>query len=320
MTSPARADGLASAIVALNPHDHDLGPILDAWASQAGAGRYEVVIVNDGSRPTLDADYAHHRARHPSTPVRIVRSPVRGRAASNNLGVRVSRGDLLVFVADDFRPSLGLVAAHRRFHALLGRTAVGIGPGYFGARLRKDPYRRWLEDSGQLLGISFPIARYRWSDYYYVGNSSMPRAVFERSGGFDEAFGNDLFDDWEFGERLRAAGTEFCFVPRAIAAHDHEYTFPDRIAALRLLGECAAAYEPSMRGPPPWAALVALDERERESAARAAASHMPASASIAELRHRWVPEMHLAFLRGYQAAVAQRKPAADPVTRRQRAG
>ena len=45
--------GLVSVIVALNPHDHAMGPVLDAWADQQAAGPFEVIVVDSGARTDL---------------------------------------------------------------------------------------------------------------------------------------------------------------------------------------------------------------------------------------------------------------------------
>jgi hypothetical protein len=44
--------GLVSVIVALNPHDHAMGPVLDAWGRPAAAGPFEVIVVDSGARRT----------------------------------------------------------------------------------------------------------------------------------------------------------------------------------------------------------------------------------------------------------------------------
>ncbi len=301
MTAPIE-HCLASAIVALNPHDHDLGPVLDAWASQVAAGDYEVIVAHDGCRATLESEYARHRLRHPATPVRIATSAASGRAASNNAGVRASRGDLLLFVADDFRPSAGLVAAHRSFHGAIGRSAVGIGPGWFEASKRADPFIRWLEDSGWIWGIVFASARLRWHDrMFYVGNASLPRALFEATGEFDERYRHDLFDDWEFGQRLAAAGHATHFVPRAIAWHDHDVALDERLVAARRVGECAAAYEGALAGLPRWTDVGASSIGELEGALRTVVRRAGATGSFADRALVWKTQIALAFARGYES-------------------
>lgn len=309
---PGRDASLASVVVALNPHDHAFCTVMDAWATQVGAGSYEVLVVHDGSRPGVDDEYREHCARHPHSPVRLLDSPAPGRAASNNVGVRASRGDLIVFVADDFRPQRGLLAAHRRFHAMLEVPAAGIGPAYFLGADRADPFRRWLEDDGVNFGVAFPTAAFRWrDDYFYVGNASVARATWERVGAFDERFHHDLFDDFEFSLRLRAAGIPTRFVPRAVAWHDHQVTFEYRIESSRRLGEAAAIYESTTSGPWPWDPLTAQTIEAFESAEREEQRKAVPAATIGALRRRWRIAFDLAFLRGYHAARARGRSSAS---------
>lgn len=306
MTAPRRRRDLASVIVALNPHDHDFRAVLDAWAAQVGAGEYEVIVAHDGCRPSVQAEVAAHRLEHPSTPVRLVESRAPGRAASNNAGVRASRGDLVVFVADDFRPSAGLVAAHRLFHARIGCPAAGIGPGYFDASRRADPFARWLEDSGHIWGISFTTARLHWrEDFFYVGNASMFRQVFDAAGGFDESFRYDLFDDWAFGERLRSAGVASRFVARAIAWHDHGVTLDERMVAARRMGEHAAECEHRLPIPPGWLAAVSRPPEEFDRAVREAERRAAGSPSIVDRQGVWAARLARASAQGYWSVRAR---------------
>lgn len=312
--------GLASAIVALNPHDHDLGSVLDAWATQVSAGDYEVIVVHDGCRPTLASEYARHRLRYPGTPVRVVASEVPGRAASNNAGVRASRGDLLLFVADDFRPCAGLLAAHRAFHGAIGRPAVAIGPGYFETSKRADPFIRWLEDSGRIWGFAFASARLQWpKGVFYVGNASLPRTVFDRAGGFDERYRHDLFDDWEFGQRLAEAGHATHFVPRAIAWHDHDVTLEERLVAARRMGECVADYERTRPGQAPWPEMGTVSIEELERLHRTIAQRADATGSFADRVFFWKTALALAFARGYAAGRRDRR-GGEPAESRSGAG
>lgn len=308
MTYPARPPQLTSVIVALNPHVHDFGAVLDAWANQAAAGCFEVVVVHDGCRPSLSSEFATHKLQHASTPVRLVDSAAPGRAASNNAGVRASRGDLLIFIADDFRPSRAFVAAHRTFHELIGRPAVGIGPGYFSEASRAEPFVRWLEDSGHIWGVSFTVGRFCWrEDFFYVGNASMPRALFDAVGGFDESFQHDLFDDWEFGQRLSATGVTRHLVSRAIAWHDHDVTMGERLIAARRMGECAAVYALKLPGAPPWTDASSVSVEDLERARRDAVRGTSGSASFADWTRRWTAEIGLAWELGYRAA-SRREP------------
>lgn len=218
-----------------------------------------------------------------------------------------------MFVADDFSPTRGLVAAHRRFHALLDAPAAGIGPGYYPAAYRDNALHRWLEDDGINFGVAFPIAAFQWNDgYFFVGNASIARATFERVGAFDERFRHDLFDDFEFSLRLRASGVPTRFVPRAIAWHDHKVSLDYRIVGTRRLGEAAALYETTTPGPWPWSTLTAQTIEAFEAAEEAELRKPATPATIGTMRRRWLIAFDLAFLRGYHAARARSSGAPGP--------
>jgi cellulose synthase/poly-beta-1,6-N-acetylglucosamine synthase-like glycosyltransferase len=289
----------ASVIVALNPHEGDVHTILDAYAVQAGMqGRFELIIVDNGTRPGAAARCAEHALTVPELRARCVESPTPGRAAANNAGVRASKADLLIFVADDFLPGPTLVRAHVEFHRSLVRPAVGIGPAYFTAGCRADPFRRWLEESGRLFGVPFRTAAPNWSrDFFYVGNASLARGQYERVGGFDEAFEFDLFDDFEFGMRLRAHGVRTHLLPKALAWHDHAVTMPERMKAMRRSGEAACLYEQRQPGVQPWAALADLPLAAL--ALRVEETRRPGAENVQRRGDHFCALMDLAFAQGY---------------------
>ena len=290
MSAPA-----ASVIVALNPHDAELRDVLDAYGAQTpGTPRFELLVVDNGSRAAAAKACAEARSRHAALDVRHVPCPRRGRAAANNTGAAEARSDVLVFVADDFVPSPPLVRAHVEFHRCTSNDAVAIGPAYFVPALADDPFRHWLERSGRLFGVPFASAALAWSrEFFYVGNASMKRTRFEALGGFDERFGHDLVDDLEFGYRLRDAGARTHLLTRAIAWHDHAVTLDERELAMRRAGAAARLVAQRWTGPLPWSGLVSLplhELGERVAQAR------QATEAFFEAR------LDLAFAEGYAAA------------------
>ncbi len=295
----------ASVIVAVNPHDYDFSAVLDGWATQAGAGAFEVVVAHDGRRRELAAEIDAHRSRHPSSPVRAVRAEGPGRGALNNAAVRASRGDLLIFSADDSRAPPGYVAAHRAFHDALVRPGVGVGPIWFLRALRDDPFRRWLEDSGENYGFPLSQGAVAWQPgFFFVGNASLRRATYDSVGGFDEGFPFDMHEDHLFGQALLAAGYRFTPLPRAYALHDHPVDFEERMLAMRRLGatslQVGDAYAHLARARAKDAGdLEALRRRDRDAAAAAAGTR-----SIAAWRRRWLAGLDLAYAEGALGAAA----------------
>lgn len=294
----------ASVIVALNPHSIDAKDVLDAYQQQTmRSGSFEVIVVDGGTSPGLGDAFAEHAHDCPAAPVQVIAAARPGRAASNNAGVRAARSDLLIFVADDFIPAPTLVRAHVEFHRHLKSPAVGIGPAFFREALRTDPFCRWLEDSGRLFGVPFRIAEQSWPrDFFYVGNASVPRRLFDRVGEFDEVFQHDLFDDFEFGVRLSATGARTHYLPKAVAWHDHPVTLVERAQAMRRCGVAARHCEARHVAIRPWANAVARPIAEYMAAVRRTEDADQRGSTSATKSERYLALMDLAFAEGYHVA------------------
>jgi GT2 family glycosyltransferase len=301
----------ASVVIALNPHENDFERVLEAYLHQtAPPSSFEIIVVNSGARSDVRAKL--DRASR-IMPVRLIEIERYGRAAANNAGVRAAQSNLIVFMADDFVPCTTLVRAHIDFHRHAGARAVGIGPAFFADELREDPFRRWFEDSGLLFGIPFCMAGSDWPQgFFYVGNASMHRSLFEELGRFDEAFEHDLTDDFEFSLRLRRQGGRTHFLPKARCSHEHDVTLDERIEVSRRSGEAARRVLARHGRIAQWAALY---EQPLDEVVRAAgrAEEDDARGSTAETRAaRFQSLLNLAFARGFHAAAGQPTEAPSP--------
>jgi len=296
-----------SVVVALSPHRNDLARVLDAYLGQtAAAASFEVIMVNGGARDDSARIIDDHRRRFPWTPVRLLNIDRPGRAAANNVGAEASRSDLLLFIADDFIPAPTLVCAHLEFHGKLPhRAAVGIGPAFFPDALRRDPFRCWLEDSGQLFGVPFRLAAADWPrKFFYVGNASISHASFDRVGGFDDTFQHEAGDDFEFGLRWSACGGRSHFLPKALAWHDHALTLSERLEACRHAGEAARHVIARHGEIAPWDKFLAQPLADFEDAAAEAEKGYRAVSSQVTGIARYQAMLDLAFAEGYHAVGA----------------
>lgn len=208
---------------------------LAVLAAQRSPAPHEVVVVDDGCRDATREVAAGFRDAFGGA-LRVVDGPSRGRAAARNTGARAARGERLLFLDDDVLTA----PAHLSAHAGLGaERCFAHGP------LREFPAaRRWLDDvreqdprgvaeraaevlagrEGRLVRNTLESLIAAMDDgrvpavapwAVCVGaNTSVPRADFERVGGFDEGFGRGWgCEDLELGVRLTSAG----LVPRLLA-------------------------------------------------------------------------------------------------------
>ncbi|SDD28470.1 Glycosyltransferases involved in cell wall biogenesis [Streptomyces sp. LaPpAH-199] len=241
---------MLSVVIPTRSKAPSLRATLVALAAQGHRGPYEVVVVDDGSTDGT-RELLHRLAGEAAGPApRVVEGPERGRAAARNAGAEAARGRRLLFLDDDILTAPGHLNAHQDFSET---QALAHGP------LREFPgARRWLErhaasdaaelaaaaarvaagEEGRLLrntletlvcamdeGKVPPVAP--WAAC--VGaNTSLPRALFEEVGGFDEGFGLGWgCEDLELGVRALAAGAHVV-VPAPAAGVHLTHARPDR--------------------------------------------------------------------------------------------
>lgn len=181
------------------------------------APRTEIVVVLDGAQ---DGSAEALAALPPvaAMPLRVHAQENRGRAAARNVGLRLARGEVVLFLDDDVMPTPGLVAAHWRAQAaedaVLGRI---VHSGLAGTpALISEQEQDFHERRHRILDA--PGASIHATDVF-AGNLSVKRHLLLAIGGFDETFTGYGCEDWDLGQRLLALGARFVYVPEAVVDH-----------------------------------------------------------------------------------------------------
>lgn len=182
---------------------------------QLGEGLDVVVVLDgssDGSREALDT------LEFP-VPLQVRWRENRGLAATRNDGWRAARSELVWFLDDDLVPGEGLLRRHRAAHA--GQTRVVVGPCVVPAGTSTTSgTREWWNDRYSEMAQN-GITRF---DQFSAANTSLPRAVLEAMGGFDENFRGYGREDYELGLRLLDAAVPVIFDADAVAWHEQRRT------------------------------------------------------------------------------------------------
>lgn len=217
----------ASVVIATRNRAGFLRECLERLARQTAAGRFEIVVVDNGSTDDTAAVVAN--ALHTQSNVRgaIVTSPNRGMA--RNAGIAQSRGDVVIFCDDDTLAPEGFVEAHLRARAAHPRTVVS-GPIVN------------VADPDHLIA---PGPRHFSRAFLCTCNASVARADLEKVGGFDERYDLYGWEDTDLGVRLRAAGVRRAWSWEAYIYHvkpPEVVTLGTRIMLAREKGSMAARF------------------------------------------------------------------------------
>jgi GT2 family glycosyltransferase len=222
---------VASVVVPTYNRCDGLRRVLGALAGQTLARHeYEVIVVSDGSTDGTD-----QYLRGGETPLDVVAvtQPNQGPGPARNAGVERARADLVVFVDDDVVADPDLVEQHVRSHD--GGRLVVMGPMLTPADFTPSAWIQWEQD--KLEQQYEAMKRGDWGAtfrQFYTGNASLPRALIEEVGGFDERFRRA--EDVEMSYRLHEAGCRFAFNPDAVGWHYAERSFESWLGNARAYG------------------------------------------------------------------------------------
>lgn len=244
-TSGGSGDPAVSVVVATRDRAARLRSLLDALTAQTlPRGRFEVVVVDDAS-----TDDTPSALRNGSVETGLRHERPRGPAAARNTGWRAARAPLVAFTDDDCRPEPGWLEA--------GLAASAAAPGALvQGRTRPEPADE------EALGRS-PRARTIRIDalgpFYETCNVFYPRALLERTGGFDERITTPGSEDTDLALRAFEQGARAVFAPDALV--NHEVSEPTLAQAIRFTRRWRTLAwlvkrHPSLRASFPWRGRV----------------------------------------------------------------
>ena len=181
-----------------------LGRVLAALFHQdLDPEEYEIVLVDDGSNDGTYEDVL--RELRPPCAFYLVRQSNAGLARGRNVGIERARGEFILFMDDDVLATPGLLSAHVRFHrtvndAICRGVAINV------------------ESFDALPAPSYSLRNYSGA-YFWTTNVSVPMALLERAGRFDERFREYGWEDLELGFRLRSMGIPSVLTREAVVYH-----------------------------------------------------------------------------------------------------
>lgn len=212
-TVPAVDSPLISVIIAVRNEAASIEGCLDALAAQHYPRDCVDVIVVDGASEDGTAERVAAWSERTGRSVRLVENPRRLTPVAFNLGIRVSRGVVIVILGARARPVADFLAESVAALARSGADAVG---GVVETVAATDSITARAVSLAQRSPFGVGDARYRYAEQEgevdTVNYGAYRRDVFTRIGLFDEEL--QWVEDDEFNYRLRSAGGRLLLSPR----------------------------------------------------------------------------------------------------------
>jgi glycosyltransferase involved in cell wall biosynthesis len=194
----------------------------------------EVIVVFDGCNPDTIQSFEKHS--FPFKPLQVICMENIGRSAARNLGIKLARGQIIIFLDDDRIPGDDFIRRHlegqREPKVLLGeRHNLSLAEpeieNLFYTDNQNHLYHQ-IKNMANMARESMPQIRRKllfklngtlgWINFY-TGNVSIPKDKLIAAGCFDENFSGWGHEDLELGYRLYKQGIIFQIDPGIMNYH-----------------------------------------------------------------------------------------------------
>jgi glycosyltransferase involved in cell wall biosynthesis len=213
MSSP-----LASVVIPTRNRPQAVEHCLDALAGQTmPPGSFEVLVVDDGSEPTLVLDPARWASK---ISLKLIHQKNTGPAGARNRGVAEARGEFLAFTDDDCLPTPTWL--EKLIDALRENPEAMVGGSTFNG-LKENPFS---ETSQLILEMVYEHFNCTPANAYFFASNNVAcrRDRYIASGGFDADFDSPAAEDREFCDRWRMQARPLMWRKCALIEHRHAQT------------------------------------------------------------------------------------------------
>jgi len=208
---------------------------IKSFERQTASGRYELIVVDDGS---TDGTAAWLDSWRPAAPATVVHRSNGGLAAARNTGLERARGKYVLFVNDDTLALGDLVERHLAAHAETGSSTAVLGTFEQPRSGLDNALMRAVDATNLVFCYSTMVSgqQYDWTRFWTC-NVSVSRQAVVQVGGFDESFQHYGCEDTDLAFRLqRELGVKVLYDATARAYHEHVLSFEDLRRRARAVG------------------------------------------------------------------------------------
>lgn len=206
---------MISVIIPSYNAENTIGKCLEALKKQSFSKRnYEIIVVDDASKDRTAEVVKKFKG------VKLIRQKHRGPAAARNLGVKNSRGDVVLFTDSDCIPDKKWIK--NMAEPFKDKEIAGVSGTY--KTLNKESLL------ASFIGYEIKRRHEELEKKHYIDSigtfsGAYKKDIFSKSGGFDASFSTASGEDPELSYRIVKAGYKLVFNPKAFVWHPHPSSF-----------------------------------------------------------------------------------------------
>lgn len=174
--------------------------------------RFEVIVVDDGSRTPPEKVIAIYCNRFTVT---LLTHDHAGPASARNAGVAQAKGEFIVFTDDDCAPVPDYLQKLVERFVRTPDCAIG------GRTINALTDNLYSTASQLLMDYLYSSLNAAAPRFFASNNLALPRALFQKIGGFDASYPRAAAEDREFCDRWLSCGYRMIYAPEALIYHAH---------------------------------------------------------------------------------------------------
>ena len=207
-----------SVVIATLNRPEDLLRTLRYFANEETYRPFEVIVVDqsDWVDPMVRAFLDRNSDRF-----RAIQLSERNLPKARNVGIQLTKGEVIVFVDDDVEILPGFLAAHAAAFAdagIWGATGAAFQPGARKLVSAQSLTQKDIDDLNSGRKVMRTDFAYDTATLYGC-NMSIRRSTFDRIGYFDEFYEGGYCDDVEISRRIKLSGGRLRYTPAAQLVH-----------------------------------------------------------------------------------------------------
>jgi cellulose synthase/poly-beta-1,6-N-acetylglucosamine synthase-like glycosyltransferase len=171
---------------------------------------YEIIVVNDGSTDRTRVEISKFEG------VETVFQNNRGPASARNLGVRLAKGDLIIFTDADCIPEENFI--EQICAPLMNNPEIAGAKGRYKTKQRGLVARFVQVEYEDKYDMMRSLKNIDFVDTYAA---AYRKEVFEKTGGYDTRYPVACAEDVELSYRIAMEGHRLVYCPNAVVYHTH---------------------------------------------------------------------------------------------------